>query len=41
VVKRVVSYALVAASCLRVEASLRVTAVNRNTKKGSIGDRHF
>ena len=40
-VKRVVSYALAAASCLRVEASLRATTINRNAKKGSMGDRRF
>jgi len=40
-VKHVVSYALVAASYLHVETSLRVTAINGNAKKGSIGDRCF
>ena len=37
--KYVVSYALAAASCLYVEASLRATAVNGNAKKGLMGDR--
>jgi hypothetical protein len=41
VVKRVVSYALAATSCLRAEASLRATTINRNAEKGSIGDRRF
>jgi len=41
VVKRVVSYTLVAASYLCAKSSLRATAVNRNAEKGSIGDRRF
>ena len=41
VVKYIVFYTLVAASCLCAEASLRATAINRNTEKGSIEDRRF
>ena len=41
VVKYIVFYALAAASYLCAEASLRVTAVNRNAKKDFIGDRYF
>ena len=41
VVKHIVFYALAATSCLCAEASLRATAVNKNTEKGSIEDRRF
>ena len=41
VVKYIVFYALIATSYLYTEASLRVTAVNKNAEKGSIGDRYF
>jgi len=41
VVKRIVFYTLAATSYLRAEASLRATTINRNAKKGSIGDRRF
>ena len=41
VVKYIVFYALVATSYLYIEASLRVTAVNGNAKKGFIRDRRF
>ena len=40
-VKYIVFYTLAAANYLYAEASLRVTAVNKNAKKGSIKDRHF
>ena len=41
VVKYIVFYTLIAASCLCAEASLKVTAVNGNIKKGSIKDKYF
>ena len=41
VVKYIVFYTLAATSCLYAEASLKATAVNGNTEKGFIGDRHF
>ena len=41
VVKYIVFYTLAATSYLYAEASLRVTAVNKNTKKGSTENRHF
>ena len=41
VVKYIVFYALAAASYLCTEASLKATAVNKNTEKGSIRDRCF
>ena len=41
VVKYIVFYTLAAASCLRAEASLKATDVNKNAEKGSTKDRHF
>ena len=41
VVKYIIFYTLAAASYLYIEVSLKVTAVNKNTEKGSIGNRHF
>ena len=40
-VKYIIFYTLVATSYLYAEASLRATAINKNTKKGSTGDRYF
>ena len=41
VVKYIIFYTLVATSYLYAEANLKVIAINKNTKKGSIGDRRF
>ena len=40
-VKYIIFYTLAATSYLHAEASLKATAVNKNTEKGSTGDRRF